>query len=144
MLCNSINIFLQIRLYFAMASIRQAKQCIVVKTQLKAKRSSLLMWVVRLNSQTIQRRIQKLFLGELLRINKCFLAVLCHQIKFSLYSRYYAKACNEWRGPSPHLSAWATQLRRNVAAVASRWRPCVDLTGPGIEPQTSHTDNLCA
>ena len=36
-------------------------------------------------------------------------------IKFSLYSRYCAEACNEWRGPSPRLSAWSTQLRRNVA-----------------------------
>ena len=47
------------------------------------------------------------------------------KIKFSLYSRYYSEECNEWRGPSPQLSAWATQLRRNVAAVASRWRHCV-------------------
>ena len=39
----------------------------------------------------------------------------------SLYSRYYAEACNEWRGPSPLLSAWATQLRRNFTTVASRW-----------------------
>ena len=34
------------------------------------------------------------------------------------------KRGNEWRGPTPRLiapSAWATQLRRNVAAVASRW-----------------------
>ena len=38
----------------------------------------------------------------------------------SLYSRYYAEACNEWWGPSPRLSAWTTQLRRNIAAVASR------------------------
>ena len=65
-----------------------------------------------------------------------------NQIKFSLYSPYYAEACNELRGPSPRLSAWATQLRRNVATVASRWRQCVDLTGPGIEPQTSRTDSV--
>ena len=56
------------------------------------------------------------------------------QIKSSLHSPYYAEACNELRGPSPRLSAWATQLRRNVATVASRWRHCVDLTGPGVEP----------
>ena len=62
-----------------------------------------------------------------------------HQIKSSLYSPYYAEARNELRGPSPRLSAWATQLRRNVTTVASRWRHCVDLTGPGIEPQTSRT-----
>ena len=65
-----------------------------------------------------------------------------NQIKSSLYSPYYAEACNELRGPSPRLSAWAPQLRRNVATVASRWRHCVDLTGPGIEPQTSRTDSV--
>ena len=43
----------------------------------------------------------------------------------SLYSRKYTKACNEWRDPSPRLNAWTTQLRRNIAAVASRWRHCV-------------------
>ena len=64
------------------------------------------------------------------------------KIKSSLYSPYYAEACNELRGPSPRLSAWATQLRRNVATVASRWRHCADLTGPGIEPQTSRTDSV--
>ena len=62
--------------------------------------------------------------------------------KSSLYSPYYAEACNELRGPSPRLSAWATQLRRSVATVASRWRHCVDLTGTGIEPQTSRTDSV--
>ena len=65
-----------------------------------------------------------------------------NKIKSSLYSPYYAEACNELRGPSPRLSAWATQLRRNVATVASRWRHCADLTGPGIEPQTSRTDSV--
>ena len=62
--------------------------------------------------------------------------------KPSLYSRHYAEACNELRGPFPRLSAWATQLRRNVATVASRWQHCVDLTGPGIEPQTSRADSV--
>ena len=71
------------------------------------------------------------------QIAKCFLK----KIKSSLYSRYYAEACNEWRGPSPQLSAWASQLRRNVAAVASRWRFCARFTGMGIEPQTSLTDS---
>ena len=64
-----------------------------------------------------------------------------NQIKSSLYSPYYAEACNELRGPSPRLRAWATQLRRNVATVASRWRHCADLTGPGIEPKTSRTES---
>ena len=70
------------------------------------------------------------------------LSNLSKKIKSSLYSPCYAEACNELRGPSPRLSAWATQLRRNVATVASRWRHCVDLTGPGIEPQTSRTDSV--
>ena len=55
---------------------------------------------------------------------------LNQKIKSSLYSRCYAEACNEWRDPSPQLSAWATQLR-NV----QRWRPfgdtVPDLTGIG-------------
>ena len=41
-----------------------------------------------------------------------------NQIKSSLYSRYYTKARNEWWVLSPRLSAWTTQLRRNIA----RWR----------------------
>ena len=64
------------------------------------------------------------------------------KIKSSLYSPYYAEACDELRDPSPLLSAWAAQLRRNVAAVASQWRHCADLTSPGIEPQTSRTDSV--
>ena len=44
---------------------------------------------------------------------------------FILRLRYYAKAYNERRGPSPRLSAWAAQLRRNIAVVASSWRHCV-------------------
>ena len=36
-----------------------------------------------------------------------------------------SKHGSEWRGPTPSLSAWATQVRRNVAAVASRWLHCV-------------------
>ena len=32
----------------------------------------------------------------------------------------------------------------NIATVASRWRHCADLTGPGIKPQTSRTDSQCA
>ena len=68
--------------------------------------------------------------------------VKSNQLKSSLYSRYYAEACNEWRDPSPQFSARATQLLRNVAKVASRWGHCVDLTGPGIEPQTSRNDGV--
>ena len=60
------------------------------------------------------------------------------KVKSSLYSRYYAEACNEWRGPCPRLSARATQLRRNVAMVASRWRHRADLTGPGMRKRVNH------
>ena len=63
-------------------------------------------------------------------------------IKSSLYSPYYAQACNEWRGPSPRLSAWATRLRTNVATVASRWQHFADLTGPRIEAHTFRTDSV--
>ena len=45
-----------------------------------------------------------------------------NQIKSSLYSQYCSCVCNEQRGPSPRLSAWTTQLRKNEATVASRWR----------------------
>ena len=65
-----------------------------------------------------------------------------NQIFITVYSPYYAETCNELPGPSPRLSAWAAQLRRNVAAVASRWRHCADLTGPGIEPETFRTDSV--
>ena len=64
------------------------------------------------------------------------------QIKSSLYPPYYAEAYNEWRGPYPPRSTWATQLPRNVAAVASRWRHYANLTGPGIEHQTSRTESV--
>ena len=43
----------------------------------------------------------------------------------------------------PRRSAWPTQLRRNIAAVASRWRHCINLNSPGIEPKTSSTDSVC-
>ena len=71
-----------------------------------------------------------------------YLGRISSKIKSSLYSPYYAEACNELRDPSPRLSAWATQLRRNISTVASRWRHCANLTGPGIEPQTSRTDSV--
>ena len=59
--------------------------------------------------------------------------------KSSLYSRYCVEACNKWGGLSPRLSAWATQLRRNVAAVACRWRRCVRFDRPRIR-----TTNICS
>ena len=38
----------------------------------------------------------------------------------SVTSRSYVKAYSEWLGPSMQLSAWATQLSRNVAVMAGR------------------------
>ena len=70
------------------------------------------------------------------------LRISIKKIESSLYSRIYAEACNEWRGPFPRLSVWTTQLQINVATVASRWQHCADLTGPGIEPQTSQTKSV--
>ena len=35
------------------------------------------------------------------------------QIKSSLYSRYYAEACNEWRGPLPRLTNTIQKKRRS-------------------------------
>ena len=39
------------------------------------------------------------------------------------------------RGPSPRLSACATQLRRNITAMVSRWRHCVQFDQPGNQTQ---------
>ena len=55
---------------------------------------------------------------------------LTNQIKSPLYRQYHAEACNEWRNVIPRLSAWTTQHRRNIAAVASRWRQCVQFDLP--------------
>ena len=57
--------------------------------------------------------------------------------------RQYVEACNELRGPSPRLSARATQLQRNVGAVASRWRHSANSTDQGVESQTYRTDSVC-
>ena len=56
------------------------------------------------------------------------------------YARHITR--NEWRIPPTRRSAWATQLRTNVATVASRWRHCADLADQAIEPQTSRTDRV--
>ena len=58
------------------------------------------------------------------------------QIKSSLYPRHHAEVRNEGRGPSPRLGAWATQLRKNTAVVASRWRHYIRFEPPGNEPKT--------
>ena len=54
-----------------------------------------------------------------------------------LYSNYCIGACRERPCPSPRLSAWAAQLRRNVATIASRWRHCVRFDRPGIRTPAS-------
>ena len=103
---------------------------------IKAKKKLRLLKCNELNYQYLKKKVYRV-LTSIYRYR-----YWSYQIKSSLYSPYYAEACNELQGPSPRLSAWTTQLRRNVAAVASRWQHCVDLTGPGIEPQTSRTDSV--
>ena len=65
------------------------------------------------------------------------------QIFFISYSPYHAQACDALRGQSPQLSAWATyssfELRKNMAAVASRWRLRVSFDQRGNRTQTSRT-----
>ena len=63
---------------------------------------------------------------------------MAHSSKSSLYSRYYAEACNEG---GAHLRDLAPGLHSSEKT-SQRWRHCVDLTGPGIEPQTSRTDSV--
>ena len=82
--------------------------------------------------------------GELYKIVK--IRTECDSLKMiqSLsYSRYYLEACNEWRDPSPRPSAWITQLRRNITAVASHWRHCIDLNRSGIEPKPHSPITMC-
>ena len=73
----------------------------------------------------------------------CFCLGDSKLLAMTVYSPYYAEACNEWWGPFSRLSAWATKLRKNVATVASRCRHhCAVLTDPRIEPQTSLTGSV--
>ena len=51
---------------------------------------------------------------------------------------HYAETSNEWW---VHLRSLATQLRRNIAAVASRRRHCVRFNQQGIETETFRTDS---
>ena len=48
------------------------------------------------------------------------------KIKSSLYSPYYAEACNEWWGPSPRLSACSVQ--HSYEETSQRWRAVGDTT----------------
>ena len=52
-----------------------------------------------------------------------------NQIFRGLYSRCYTETCNEWRGPSPQLSAWTT-LRSEETS--QRWR-----ADPETKPHSS-------
>ena len=58
--------------------------------------------------------------------------------KFFQSSLHYTRSITPKRvtssGAHTRPSSWAKQLRKNVAAVASRWRHCVDLTDPGFKP----------
>ena len=72
------------------------------------------------------------------RLPQVFTWIKKIKIKSSLYSQYYAESCDEWRGPSPRLSAWATQKHRiddELLATVS------DLTGLGIELKTTRADS---
>ena len=57
------------------------------------------------------------------------------QIKSSSYSRYYAEACNEWRGPSSRISARTVPKKHHSSGdIVS------DLTGLETEPLTFFTN----
>ena len=51
-------------------------------------------------------------------ISNVFTNFSADEMKSLLYSRYYAEACNEWRGRSPRLSAWAHSSKET----SHRWR----------------------
>ena len=56
-----------------------------------------------------------------------------NQIKSSLHSRYYADACNGWRGQFPRLSAWKNSFPETSHTVS-------DLICLGIEFNIHHSD----
>ena len=67
------------------------------------------------------------------------LYITCWKEKSNLhYTRDITTNGNEWRGPSARVRAWATQLQRNAAVVANRWRHR-RLDRPGN--RTSRTDS---
>ena len=43
-------------------------------------------------------------------------------MKSSLYWSHYVKACNKWKGSSPVLRTWTTQVRRNVTPEIETYR----------------------
>ena len=67
-----------------------------------------------------------------------FLMAFIIQI-FIIRSRNYAEECKECRDPSLRFNAWATQLRRKIAAVWNRWRHCVHCDLPMNRTQNYRT-----
>ena len=57
-------------------------------------------------------------------------------IKPSLYSRYFAEACNDWRGPSPRLSAGQYSSEETLQLWRAVGDTVFDLTDPGFEPRS--------
>ena len=91
----------------------------------------------------IDAAVKQLASGSSLKYEVSAVTMAAHKIflKSNLHCNRFIKLAvvlqrrSEWWRPTPRLNAWTTQLRRNVAAVASRW---LLLTGLGIEPQTFH------
>ena len=87
----------------------------------------------------IDAAVRQLVSGSSLKYEASAVTMAAHIIKkkSSLYCNRFIKLAvvlqrrSEWRGPTPRLNAWTTQLRRNVAAVASRWLLCVRFDRPG-------------
>ena len=79
--------------------------------------------------------VKQLVSGNFLKYGVSAVAMAAHNFFFLIKSNLHCtrfiklaavpKHGSEWRGPTPRLSAWTTQIRRNVAAVASRWLHCV-------------------
>ena len=82
-----------------------------------------------INAAAVKQLVSKSFL----KYDVSAVAMAAHKLFFksNLHCTPFIKLAavpkhgSDWRGPTPRLSAWATQVRRNVAAVASRWLHCV-------------------
>ena len=80
--------------------------------------SVLVLIIDRILSFSVTSPLMKFVSGLELLLSKAQV-ILVSKMKSLLYVRYYAEVCNEWRSPSMRLCAWATQLRRNFAVVAT-------------------------
>ena len=97
--------------------------------------------VFRLNCNfVINAAVKQLVSGSSLKYEVSAVTMAAHKNFFkksNLHCNCFTKLTvvlqrrSEWRGPTPRLNAWTTQLRRNVAAVASRWLLCVRFDLPG-------------